>query len=366
MQKQRQELLNEFYEEALDNGCNELAEELIGLGANYHKKESDETIELMRAAKCGNLEKVKELSKDDVNLIDEDGKTALMHASENGHLNVVSYLLKKKANILMKDAKGNHALKLAAKNGHIEVLNALLKEISITTWPLLDALEIAIREKHTEIANVIANKLEFVSNKALEYAVENNDIEMVKKLIPKVKTLDFPAGYDDRNTVLGIAAKNGFFKIAKALLEAGASVDKHYQYGAAPLFLAAEGGHLKIVNMLLDEYGANPNLYESSSLIEKTPLMIAAEKNHYKIVKALAQKGANLNAYSNGVRKTALMWAVKEKAEESVRELIAAGADLNLIEKVGFGYTALDNAVIGSDIEKMLREAGAKTARQLR
>lgn len=311
MQRQRQELLNEFYEEALDNGCNELAEELIRLGANYHKRERKETTSLMEAAKCGDLEKVKELSKDDVNLIDEDEKTALMHASEKGQLNVVSYLLKKKANILMKDNDGDHALKLAAENGHLEVVNVLLKEISTTesgTWPLVGALEIAISEKHTEIANVIAEKLNFASIKSLENAVNNNDIEMAKKIIPKVRsTLDSPVGFNGHYTLVGLAAEAGFLEMSKILLDSGASVNKQYQYGATPLYLAAENGHFEIVNMLLDEYGADPNLYDSGSLIQCTPLMKAAENNHYKIVKALSEKNANLNYFSTGVRKTALM-----------------------------------------------------------
>ncbi|MBQ6992596.1 MAG: ankyrin repeat domain-containing protein [Clostridia bacterium] len=366
---QRQELLNQFYSKALSNGCNELAEELIGLGANYHKRESEETVALMEAAKSGYLEKVKRLSKDDVNLVDEHNKTALMHASENGYLTIVSYLLEKKADVLIRSEWGEHALKLAAAKGHIKVVKKLLKEIATNysgvMWPLNDALEAAIEGKCEAISKEIAENLKSVSIESLEAAVENNNIEMAKKLIPKVRNLDCPVGFNGHYTLLGIAAQNGFLEMSKILLDEGASVDMQHQYGATPLFLAAENGHLEVVNMLLDEYNANPNLYDGGSIIRYTPLMKAAQNNHYEVVRALANKNADLNAFSTGVRKTALMWAIDKGAEESVRELVDCGANLNLKQLDGYELTALDLAPEESNIKKILRDAGAKTTWQL-
>lgn len=369
---QRQELLNQFYSEALFNGCKKLAKELIQLGANYHKRKSEATVALMEAAKNGDFIKVKQLSANDVNLVDDKNKTALMYASEEGHLSIVKYLLKKKADVLMKSTNGDHALKLASSNGHTEVADELINEICTNykgvMWPLQDALEEAIRKKHKEISNKIAEKLETVSSKALEHAVENNDIEMAEKLIPKVRSINCPVGFNGHYTYAGIAAKHGFCKMCKMLLDAGVRVDEFYQYGAAPLYLASEEGHLDVVNMLLDEYDADPNLYDSGTIIQYTPIMRAAENNHSKVVRALANKKADINAYSHGVCKTALMWAAKKGAEESVRELIDLEADLNLTEPSAFGYgdTALSMVDKESNIGKMLRNAGAKTSWELR
>ena len=357
---QRQELLNKFYQEAESNGCKELAKELIALGANYHKREGESTIALMDAAKSGDIEAVKKLSKEDVNLVDNNYKTALMHASENGQLDVVKYLLKQKADIYIKAGDSeHHALKLAAKNGHLEVVKELLVKISNqkATWPITEALEDAIDEGHTDIANTLEEKLEVVSCGAIENAVIKNDIEMVKKLVPKVNNLDFSAGYNYHYTLLGLAANEGFIEILEILLENGASVEKYYQYGATPLFFAAENGHTNIVDLLLNKYGANPNVYASNSLIQHTPLTAAAKNNHSEIVKMLAEKGANLNAFSTGSRNTALMWAVQNNAEDAVRELIAAGADVNLKSGSGYEGTALTMAK-NENIKKMLRDAG--------
>lgn len=360
MQMQRLELLNRFYRESKLNGCNELANELINLGANYHKRKGDSTIALMNAAKSGDLEEVKKLSKEDVNLVDEYDKTALMYASNNGQLEIVKYLLSQNADAFIRAGGwGYHALKLAAEEGHLEVVKELLVKIlnKKTLWPISEALETAISNGHTEIANMLEEKLETVSGEAIKNAVDNNDIEMVKKLIPKIGNLDFPTGFNGHYTLVGLAAKEGSIEILEILLENGASVEKNYQYGATPLFYAAEQGHTKIVDLLLNKYGANPNVYESDALIQHTPLTVAAQNNHYEIVRMLAEKGADLNAFSTGVRQTALMWAADKGAEESVRELIAAGADVNL--KSGSGYEGTALAIAKSkNIEKMLRDAG--------
>jgi len=360
MRMQRLELLNKFYQEAELNGCKELAKELITLGANYHKRKGDSTIALMNAAKSGDLETVKRLSKEDVNLIDEYNKTALMHASENGQLDVVKYLLSQKADVFMKAGYfEHHALKLAAEKGHLEVAKELLVKISSKKvfWPISEALEVAIANGHTKIANMLEEKLETVSCEAIQNAVDNNDIEMVKKLISKIKNLDFPTGFNGHYTLLGLAAKAGFIEIVEILLENGASVEKSYQYGASPLFFAAENGHTEIVDLLLNKYGAHPNVYESDAIIQHTPLTAAAQNNHPEIVKMLAEKGADLNAFSTGVRETALMWAVEKDAEDAVRELIAAGADVNLKSRSGYQGTALTKAK-SENIKKMLRDAG--------
>ena len=47
---------------------------------------------LFKAASVGDLEGVQIRQEADLNKFDEDGWTALMHASRNGHLNVVKYL----------------------------------------------------------------------------------------------------------------------------------------------------------------------------------------------------------------------------------------------------------------------------------
>ncbi|MCZ9954779.1 ankyrin repeat domain-containing protein [Brachyspira hyodysenteriae] len=96
----------------------EMAELLIDSGVN------DLNGALMSSSENGHLEVVKYLldSGADVNAKYNDtwhSKTALMFASEKGHLEVVKYLIDKGADDL------NIALTSAAKNGHSEVAEFL-------------------------------------------------------------------------------------------------------------------------------------------------------------------------------------------------------------------------------------------------
>ncbi|XP_071755370.1 ankyrin repeat domain-containing protein 63 [Centroberyx gerrardi] len=63
----------------------------------------------------------------DVNCQDEDGRTALSHACEMGHLEVVKLLVQFNADPDVSDAWGNSALMYAAFSGHSQVLDFLVR-----------------------------------------------------------------------------------------------------------------------------------------------------------------------------------------------------------------------------------------------
>lgn len=63
----------------------------------------------------------------DVNCQDEDGRTALSHACEIGHLDVVKLLVQFNADPDVPDAWGNSALMYAAFSGHSQVLDFLVR-----------------------------------------------------------------------------------------------------------------------------------------------------------------------------------------------------------------------------------------------
>ncbi|XP_068194147.1 uncharacterized protein [Antennarius striatus] len=63
----------------------------------------------------------------DVNCRDEDGRTALSHACEMGHLDVVKLLVQFNADPDISDAWGNSALMYAAYSGHSQILEFLVR-----------------------------------------------------------------------------------------------------------------------------------------------------------------------------------------------------------------------------------------------
>ena len=57
----------------------------------------------------------------------DDGKTALIHAANAGHLTVAQLLIEFKADVNVEDYDGDTALMHAARAGHLEVVRLLIE-----------------------------------------------------------------------------------------------------------------------------------------------------------------------------------------------------------------------------------------------
>lgn len=91
-------------------------------------KNTPETDALLRAARDGKVDTVKELLTTpgiDVNATDERGDTALIEAARFGHDHVARALLAAGANLKARDKEGKTPLMLAMAGGHDEVVAAL-------------------------------------------------------------------------------------------------------------------------------------------------------------------------------------------------------------------------------------------------
>ena len=108
---------------------------LIEKGADINLVNEFGNTALMLAAKEGRFEVVIELLKIDGIKLNQknssfENNTALMLAAEKGHLNVVQALIEKGADINLVNEFGNTALVHAAKNNHIAVFKFLLPKLN--------------------------------------------------------------------------------------------------------------------------------------------------------------------------------------------------------------------------------------------
>ena len=139
--------------------------------------------------------------------------------------------------------------------------------------------------------------------------------------------------------------REGYTQGVIEAINSGANVNAKDKYGYTALMLAAENGHIEIVNTLIK---AGTDIKNDG----RRALRLAASKGHTEIVNALINAGADVK--NDGA--SALIGATENGHTEIVNALIEAGADLNAKDK--YGMTALMCA-LNTEIVNALIEAGA-------
>lgn len=127
------------------------------------------------------------------------------------------------------------------------------------------------------------------------------DANKVLELLLGMKNVDLNARARNGDSALMIAAYKGRFDAVKALLDKGAEPN---QTGWAALHYAAAIGNNQIVQLLLDRYA----YIDAESPNQTTPIMMAARGGHILTVKLLLDEGADLTL-KNGAGMTALDFA---------------------------------------------------------
>jgi ankyrin repeat protein len=108
---------------------------------------------------------------------------------------------------------------------------------------------------------------------------------------------------------LMLASLKGYLNICKKLIERDADVNKP---GWAPLHYAATGGHISVIQMLLDNHA----YIDAASPNGSTPLMMAAKYGSPAAVKQLLEAGAD-PLLKNNLDLTAIDFAISNQRSES-------------------------------------------------
>jgi ankyrin repeat protein len=292
---------------AAEEGHEEMVTVLLGQGARVDIKDSEEVTPLMVAIDRGHLGVVKVLVKHMgrrwLQNTDEDEKTALYVAAQEGHEDIVAFLLSQGARA---DTRGGGywrmPIMVAAAGGHLNVVKVLLQRMG------KEVLEEGDKWRRT----------------VLHHASLGGHEETVAFLLSQGASLNIKDG--PGHTPLMNAAGEGHVGVVKMLMQHmdGQGMEERDRKGRTALYWAAEMGQEEMVAFLLSQ-GAQPGIKD---LRDVTILMTAAEMGHVGVVKMLVQhmegKGLDERDYK---KRTALYYAAREGHEEIVRALLLAGAD---------------------------------------
>jgi ankyrin repeat protein len=192
----------------------------------------------------------------DVNTKDSENLTALMHASANGHLDMVDLILLDGANVNETGRNGITALIYACYNGHRDVVQLLLEKRANINQPMDDItpLMIASSYGHADVVRLLLERGANINEQndsgltALIYACASGHLDVVVNLLNSGADINYMTIYGF--TALNRASDNGYLDIVRVLLEKGANVNLINEHGKTALDYANENGYAEIVALL--------------------------------------------------------------------------------------------------------------------
>eukprot|EP00035_Acanthoeca_spectabilis_P000982 m.76680 g.76680 ORF g.76680 m.76680 type:complete len:983 (-) comp10547_c0_seq2:50-2998(-) len=287
------------------------------------------------------------------------GRSLAVAVKEKGCEEVVQTLLD--ANADVNDVP--HILTVAVETASVDVIRMLLnagacvnyQDYASPRYAQEHPLYAAVQKERVEIAIVLLEAGADPNQTGVKYNAKSPLFEACSRgLLEVVRAL---VGHGVRVAseleALGKAASNGYTEIVELLIAHGGSLGigllgssfggytdivkslvlKNAKPGKSPLALAAEHGHVDVVNFLLDQ-GATVNVPSPG----QPPLYLAARKNHVQIVKLLIARNADVNVpfAMRGVSllcpsgSTALHAAASSGHRDMVKLLLSQGADPNV------------------------------------
>jgi len=261
-------------------------------------------LELIQAAKDGDVRTVENLLSDSTNVDSKDkkGATALNWAATNGHTEVVKLLLENGADVDIRQTSGETALWVASWKGPTEAVRLLLEngaDVNLSqTETGITPLWIASQEGYSQIVKLLLES--------------GSDVNTVRTT--------------DGLTALWMASWKGHTEAVRLLLENGADVNlSQTETGIIPLWIASQEGYSQIVKLLL-ESDSDVNTARTTDGV--TALGMASNNGHTEVVKLLLNNGTDVNAKFtiNNTESTALKLAKKKGHTEILQLLEKAGA----------------------------------------
>lgn len=244
-------------------------------------------------------------SRMDLHSMDSDDYSALHCAAENGHVEIVSLLIKHGAMVDLETDQIGTPLALAASAGRGQVVRVLLAA---------DA-----KADNNTLVSVVAENLDDT----------DGQVDAVRALLEV--GLDVNEEDDDGYSALHFAALNGSVKVAKTLLKYGANPSLQNVTSWTPLYLAASKDRREIVQLFIDHGVDLPNFDENGW----TSMHIAAKYSCVSVMEILWEAAPALLTCRSKDGKTPLHVASSISETGPTEWLLAHSVDVDAVDKGG-------------------------------
>jgi ankyrin repeat protein len=240
--------------QAIDNGDEELFEQLVISGASISSLDQNGRSPLHNAVSKENLAMVTVLTAKgatvDVATQDKHGFSPLIIASIKGNAELCEHLLKHQASTEFVDSQQKTALHYAAKDNHLEIVKLLVEN------------------------NANVSAVDSFKRTPLHEACNTNSIDVVRYLLSKDADIELQ---DDHGfTPLHISVFNGSAEAAIALIEKGANLNVKDKLGRTPILVASQAGKTICGRILVQAWNDKKNgksnfdsLYELLNKVEQ-------------------------------------------------------------------------------------------------
>eukprot|EP00049_Salpingoeca_infusionum_P011092 m.191107 g.191107 ORF g.191107 m.191107 type:complete len:708 (+) comp14835_c0_seq1:65-2188(+) len=282
----------------------ELVQWLLTRGFTLNDRDNDGNTALLFAAWGGHLDLMQYLLQNGASLDETNfnGHSVFLSAANGGRTNVVEWLLcQQRFNIHETNNNGDTALLLAAYGGHRQLVERLLElgasltdKNSCGFTPLLSAANGAQLEMSQWLLQNGSSITEADNDgyTSLILAACGGSIPLVEFFLRQGASLS--ERNQNGDTSLLLAAYCGHTELVRWLLRHGSRSDERNNTRMGVLISAANGGQVDTVRFLLEELGTDS--LEEMDEGGYTPLLLAAQRGHLDVVQFLAAHGANLAA----------------------------------------------------------------------
>ena len=321
------------------DGLVDVAEWLLGIGADANAQADSQETPLYFAAMNGHLELVRILlgHRADVNAATTDNYTLLHKASSGGHINVVQLLIEKGVDVHARDESKSTPLHYA-QNG--ETVQLLIKHRA----------DVRARDESQSTPLHIASS-----------GVNADTVQLLIKHGADVRARD-----KSQSTPLHLASSRENAEIVQLLIKHGADVRVQDESRSTPLHYAQNGETVQ----LLIKHGADVHAQDES---QSTPLHLASSRLNAETVQLLIQNGADANARDQS-QSTPLHRVLSGKRDiisrlmidhganataETIQVLIENGADVNARDQTQSTPLHLASSIWDVKLTQLLIKYGA-------